>query len=80
MITEEPNSNESLPPQDVAEKSKPETKKKQKQWSFPTVSKCPRCGTTDTICARTDPKMGWQYRKCQRAICRHRYRVQGVKV
>jgi len=53
---------------------------RKKEWSFPTVSKCPRCGTTDTRCERTDSKMGWQYRLCQRAICRHRYRVQGVKV
>lgn len=74
--TTEANTNTDSP----AETKDTSNKKRKKEWSFPTVSKCPRCGTTDTICKRTDIKMGWQYRQCQRAICRHRYRVQGVKM
>jgi len=56
------------------------TEKPQKRWSFPTVSKCPRCGLTDTICRRTDNKLGRQYRICQRAVCRKTYTVFGEKV
>jgi len=50
------------------------------KWSFPTVSRCPRCGTTDTICRRTDNKLGRQYRICKRAVCRKTYTVFGEKV
>jgi len=53
---------------------------KQKKWSFPTVSRCPRCGTTETICRRTDNKLGRQYRICKRAVCRKTYTVFGEKV
>jgi hypothetical protein len=65
----------------IAEAEKPEKpKNRERKWSFGTVSKCPRCGTTDTICRRTDNKIGRQYRQCQRAICRWKYSVQGKKV
>ena len=49
----------------------------QKKYSFPTVSKCPRCGTTETKATHTDGKNGRQYRQCQRAICRKNYTVEG---
>jgi len=52
----------------------------QKKWSFPTASKCPRCGITDTICRNTNIITGTQYRQCQRAICRYNYSVKGTKV
>jgi len=52
----------------------------QKKWSFPTVSRCQRCGSTDTICRNTNIITGTQYRQCQRAICRYNYSVKGTKV
>lgn len=60
-----------------SEKAKP---KRQRRWSFETVSKCPRCGSTDTVVRRTDSKKGRQYRLCQRAICRYRYSVTGKRI
>ncbi len=54
--------------------------KPQKKWAFPTVSKCPRCGSTDTKATHTDNNLGRQYRKCQRAICRKNYSVDGVEI
>jgi len=80
MVRDETKNDETLPTEDVEEKAKAKPKKKQKQWSFPTVSKCERCGTTDTICRHTDTKNGRQHRQCQRAICRHKYTVRGTKV
>ncbi len=50
------------------------------RYSFPTVSRCPRCGTTDTICRRTDSQNGRQYRQCTRAICRFNYSVNGILI
>lgn len=49
-------------------------------FSFPTKVRCPRCGGMDTIAQHTDSKNGRQYRKCQRAICRWKFSVQGKKV
>ena len=47
-------------------------------YSFPTQSKCPRCGTTETTAYSTKGKV--QYRRCLRAICRWNYQVIGQKV
>lgn len=52
-------------------------KKKKRKYSFPTVSRCPRCGATDTIATSTQGKV--QYRRCLRAVCRHTYHVIGPK-
>jgi len=62
------------------QKKQDEPEKQQKKWAFPTVSKCPRCGTTETKATHTDGKTGTQYRQCQRAICRYNYSVKGTKV
>lgn len=50
--------------------------KKKRNYVFPTPSKCPRCRGVDTVAYRTDGKI--QYRRCRRAICRHRYQVRGT--
>ena len=52
----------------------------ERRYAFPTVSRCPRCGALDTICRHTDSKKGWQYRKCQRAVCHHTYIVRGNQI
>lgn len=52
--------------------------KKRIRYSFPTVSRCPRCRTTDTVATSTQGKI--QYRRCLRAICRWTYQVIGKKV
>jgi len=57
-----------------------EKNSKIEKWAFPTVSRCPRCGSTDTICRHTNNKLGRQYRQCQRAICRKNYTVDGKLV
>jgi len=58
---------------------KPAGKKKKKiRYAFPTVSRCPRCKTTDTVAYRTAKNI--QYRRCLRAICRWSYSVRGKKV
>ena len=62
------------------QKKKKRRKRRKRRWSFPTVSKCPRCGSTNTICRRTDIQNGWQYRQCRQAICRKNYPVKGEKI
>lgn len=44
-------------------------------WSFPTRSRCPRCGSAQTRSYRVEN--GVQYRECLSAVCRKRYRVDG---
>ena len=48
------------------------------KWSFPSVSRCPRCGATDTKALSTQRDR--QYRECTRAVCRRRFTVLGKKV
>jgi hypothetical protein len=62
----------------VAQPPEPPVSPVPPQYSFPTKSRCPRCGALDTIARRT--KGDTQYRECQRAICRHRYAVKGTAV
>ena len=51
---------------------------KKARWVFPDNARvCPRCRTTDTEAYSTDTKNGRQYRRCQRAVCRWRYSVNG---
>ncbi len=49
------------------------------KYAFPTKSRCPRCGATDTI-ATSSPEGKFQYRRCRRAICRWKYTVMGTKI
>ena len=52
--------------------------KKTRRYVFPTPSKCPRCQTVDTEAYSTQGNI--QYRRCRRAICRHRYHVIGTPI
>lgn len=47
------------------------------KYGFPNAQQCPRCKTYDTVAYSTVRNK--QYRKCNRAICRWRYCVTGVK-
>lgn len=47
-------------------------------YSFPTRSRCPRCGSLDTVA--TGKNQDVQYRQCRMAVCRQRYTVIGQKV
>jgi len=60
------------------ERLQPAAKTREVVYSFPTRSRCPRCGTENTrgYCTRGMV----QYRKCLAPICRCRYAVTGVKV
>ena len=44
-------------------------------WSFQTRSRCPRCGSLQTVHRSTQGR--YQYRKCARVICRRNYRIVG---
>ena len=59
-------------------KSSIENRQSKIRYSFPTVSKCPRCGGTQTRATSTQGKV--QYRKCLAPVCRWRYTVIGTKV
>ena len=59
-------------------KSSIENRKSKIRYSFPTVSKCPRCGGTQTRATSTQGKV--QYRKCLAPICGKRYNVIGTKI
>ena len=59
-------------------KSKTVNRQSSIRYSFPTVSKCPRCGGTQTRAVSTQGNV--QYRKCQAPVCRWRYTVIGTKV
>ena len=50
---------------------------KEIRYSFPTVSRCPRCGSTNTRAYSTKKQV--QYRVCLAPICRHKYSVYGQK-
>jgi hypothetical protein len=52
--------------------------KRKRQFSFPTVSLCPRCGGTHTQAYSTQGKH--QYRKCLAPVCGRRYTVTGTAV
>ena len=52
--------------------------KRRRQYAFLTLSRCPRCKTTDTVATSTQGKV--QYRRCLRAVCRWTYTVMGTKV
>jgi Zn ribbon nucleic-acid-binding protein len=64
----------------MAGRKKQETSEKKTEWAFPTKSACPRCKATDTLATHTDTENGIQYRRCQRAVCRHSYKVPGSKI
>ena len=60
------------------ETPKPESPKPDEVYSFPSKSRCPRCKSTQTD--RLAARGAIQYRRCRAPVCRHRYRVLGVKV
>jgi len=45
------------------------------EYAFPTKSRCPRCGSTNTT--RTSAYRDIQYRQCRMPVCRHRFSVKG---
>jgi len=45
------------------------------RWTFPSGSRCPRCGSAQTRAVSTQGRV--QYRQCQAPICRHRYHQFG---
>jgi len=47
-------------------------------YSFPSRSRCPRCGAIETIVTYTQGNV--QYRECRRAGCRQGFHVIGKKV
>jgi hypothetical protein len=47
-------------------------------YAFPTRSRCPRCGSIDTVARSTQGRT--QYRRCRVAICRGAFKVTGVFV
>lgn len=51
---------------------------KEQAWSFPSKSRCPRCGATDTIALSTQGNK--QYRQCSRGVCRKHYSVTGNEI
>ena len=46
------------------------------EYSFPTKSRCPRCGSTNTT--RTSSYNATQYRQCRMPVCRYRFPVKGI--
>lgn len=50
----------------------------EKAYAFPTKSRCPRCRSLNTT--RRSQKEATQYRRCQQAVCRHKYTVTGTQV
>jgi len=48
------------------------------EYAFPTKSRCPRCGVSDTIAVSTAKNI--QYRKCRQGICRQTYKVVGTEL
>lgn len=63
---------------DETQDDPPKAAEKKPKWSFPTVSRCPRCGVTDTEATSTQGDT--QYRKCRRGTCRKAYSVKGTRV
>jgi len=58
----------------------PEEERQAPRWAFPSVVRCPRCGTTDNVRYSGGKGEGVQYRRCLRATCRYRFTVKGEKV
>ena len=49
-----------------------------KQYAFPRGIRCPRCKANDTL--QTSTQENIQYRRCQRAVCRHPFKVIGKEI
>lgn len=47
-------------------------------YAFPTRSRCPRCGSLNTVARKTE--LGKQYRECRMAVCRLKYCVIGTRI
>jgi hypothetical protein len=48
------------------------------EYAFPTKSRCPRCGGTNTKAVSTQGNR--QFRECQTPVCRFKYSVEGTKI
>ena len=59
----------------MAKTKKKTVKPKEINYSFPTKSRCKRCGSLNTTAVRTHKNK--QYRRCRSAVCRHKYAVIG---
>ena len=68
---EDTTNNSPTPAEEILKKSK-------EVYAFPTKSRCPRCGSTDTEATSTQD--GIQYRKCKRGICNWKYWTRGTKI
>jgi len=53
-------------------------KENKNEYAFPTKSRCPRCGGTDTRAVSTQNNR--QYRECQTPVCRYKYSITGEKI
>lgn len=62
-------------PKEVKQEEKEEVKEEPIIYSYPTQSKCTRCGNINT--KATSTHRGRQYRKCLMPVCRHKYSVDG---
>ena len=47
-------------------------------YSFPSKSRCPRCGQIHTVAYAIHGKI--QYRKCLNTICKFTYKETGIQV
>ena len=59
-------------------KQQVQTTRPEPVYSFPTRSRCPRCGAPDTKATSTQGEI--QYRECIRPVCRHTFKVQGSRI
>jgi hypothetical protein len=70
----EPTEAETSPPVETGNGARPS----EPQYAFPTKGRCPRCQTTDNVAESTQGK--WQYRRCRRATCQRKFRIEGTPV
>lgn len=75
---ESANKKQSPPAVESTDRSDPVALALGVRWSFPTRSKCPRCGGFYTRATSTQGNV--QYRKCMIPICQKRYSVLGKKI
>lgn len=66
------------PPRGEAEAPPPVAEVRPPTFSFPSRARCPRCGSTDTHSDGVREDV--QYRKCQKGVCRHSFKVYGTSI
>lgn len=62
----------------AAAQEQKETPEEAERYSFPTVVRCPRCNSPNTTAYATKGRI--QYRACQGAVCRYRFKAVGKAV